>query len=525
MNPAHYAQLFKLAGPEALVTLAALAVLLVDLTVMRGAPARARRGIAVLLTVVGSFAAGLYLGQVPVQDVTWGGLFAVDRMTQLVKGVLLGLAVLTALLSWEADYTDHVGEHFALLLLATVGLMVMASAADLVTVFLGLELTGLSLYPLVALNKAAPRATEAALKYFFFGALAAAVTLFGFSFLYGLTGSTNLAEIAAALRGRGFDPLLALAVVFSLVGFGFKVAAVPFHLWAPDAYQGAPTPVAAFIASGSKLAGFFLLGRFVALGLPETAGGTRAELFTPGWVPVVGVLALTSMLVGNLAALAQRDLKRLLAYSAIAHAGYLLLAVLALNGAANRPAALAALVYYASTYALAGLGAFAAAGHVERRAGDAALDRLPGLGRSAPWLAAGLAVFLLSLAGLPPLAGFPAKFYVFAAALHTPHADAVPLGLVVVALLLSPVGFYYYLRVLKLAWVVEPGQAGAGAREGNGNLPGEAASSAAPAAQAGKSFTVETAVAALAATGVLALGLFPQWLLGPLQEAIRRAGW
>lgn len=513
MNNASYAQLFKLAGPEVLITLAALAVLLVDLTVMRGAPARARRSLAVLLTGVGGFAAGLYLVRVPLQAVSWGGLWAVDPLTQLVKLGLVGLAVLTAMLSLEADYTDHVGEHFALLLLATVGLMVMAGAADLVLVFLGLELTGLSLYPLVALNKASPRATEAALKYFFFGALAAAVTLFGFSFLYGLSGTTNLAGIAAALRGRAFDPLLALAVVFSLVGFGFKVAAVPFHLWAPDAYQGAPTPVAAFIASGSKLAGFFLLGRFVALALPESGHAGRAALFTPGWVPAVAVLALASMVLGNLAALAQRDLKRLLAYSAIAHAGYLLLAVLALNGAANRPAALAALVYYAGTYALAGLGAFAVAGHVERHAGAAALGDLIGLGRRAPWLAGGLAVFLLSLAGLPPLAGFPAKFSVFAAVLNTPHAGAAPLGLVAAALLLSPVGFYYYLRVLKLAFVTESEKRPA-VPAAPGNSPRDG----------GNRFGVETAVALLAAAGVLLLGLFPQWLLGPLQTAIRAAG-
>ncbi len=510
MNTTQFLELLKLAGPEVLVTLTALAALLVDLMVMHGAPLRARRGIATLLTVVGCVAAGFYLVHVPVRAAGVGGLFAVDALTQLVKLGLVGLTALTAALSFEADYTDHVGEHFALLLLATVGLMVMASAADLVMVFLGLELAGLSLYPLVALNKASPRATEAALKYFFFGALAAAFTLFGFSFLYGLTGTTHLAGIATALRDRGPDPLLAVAVGMSLVGFGFKVAAVPFHLWAPDAYQGAPTPVAALIASGAKLAGFFLLGRFVALSLPEAPGPSAAGA-TAGWVPVVAALALASMVAGNLAALAQRDFKRLLAYSAVAHAGYLLLAVLALRTASDRPAALAALVYYAFTYALAGLGAFAAAAHLERRTGQAALDGLIGLGRQAPWLAAGVAVFLLSLAGLPPLAGFPAKFYVFAAALEPGPAAGTSFWLVVVALGLSPVGFYYYLRVLKLAWV---------AAENATPAPASPEGDRAPAGRA-----LETAVALVAAAGVVWLGVFPEWLLGPLRAAIQQAGW
>lgn len=510
MSTAQFLEFLKLAGPEAFIALSALAVLLVDLTVMHGAPSRARRGIAALLTGVGCMAAGLYLVQVPVQGAVVGGLFAVDPLTQLVKLGLVGLTVLTAALSFETDYTEHVGEHFALLLLATVGLMVMASAADLVMVFLGLELTGLSLYPMVALNKAARRATEAALKYFFFGAMAAAFTLFGFSFLYGLTGTTNLAGIATALGERGMDPLLAVGMGCSLVGFGFKVAAVPFHLWAPDAYQGAPTPVAALIASGSKLAGFFLLGRFVVLALPSSAeAGTTAVL--PGWVPVLAALALASMVVGNLAALAQRDFKRLLAYSAVAHAGYLLLAVLALSGAMPRTAAFAALVYYAIMYALAGLGAFATVGHLERSAGDAALDRLIGLGRRAPWVAGTLAVFLLSLAGLPPLAGFPAKFYVFAVALESGAVMGVSFWVVVAALVLSPVGFYYYLRALKLAYVVA-----------ESSVEALAAAGGAPA-QAAR--PVETGVAVLTAAGVLLLGIFPEWLLGPLQTAIHQAGW
>ncbi len=524
MSTAQFVAWLKLAGPEVWITAAALAVLLVDLTAMRGAPARARRGIAVLVSLVGCCGASLYLVQVPVQAVAAGGLFAVDPLTQLVKLGLVGLTALTAALSFEADHTEHVGEHLALLLLATVGLMIMTSAADLVMVFLGLELAGLSLYPLVALNKASPRATEAALKYFFIGATAAAFTLMGFSFLYGLTGTTNLAGIAAALHGRAPDPLLALALGLSLVGFGFKAAAVPFHLWAPDAYQGAPTPVAALIASGSKLAGFFLLGRFVVMAMPE-ASHTAAPAGGPDWTRVVAALALASMVVGNLAALAQRDFRRLLAYSAVAHAGYLLLAVLALGGAADRTAALAALVYYAFTYALAGLGAFAAAAHLERRHGDSGLDGLIGLGQRAPWLAGGLAVFLLSLAGLPPLAGFPAKFYVFAAALEAGAGARLPFWLVTTALALSPVGFYYYLRVLKQVYVATA--------DGAATPATGAETSREPAAGGKLSLDtpdravspVETGVALLAAAGVLALGVFPEWLLGPLQAAIRQAGW
>jgi NADH-quinone oxidoreductase subunit N len=502
MNAVSYLHLLKLAGPETLVVLAALVALLMDLTVMRGLPGRFRRRIAALISGVGCVAAGLYLAQVSIHGTAFGGMFTVDPLTQFVKLVLVALTLLTAVLSLEADYTDHVGEHFALLLLATSGMMFMVSAADLLMVFLALELSSLSLYSLAALNKASERSAEAALKYFLFGALAAAFTLFGFSFLYGLTGATHLAEVAAGLRGRGFDPLLAVATVLTLVGFGFKVAAVPFHLWAPDAYQGAPTPAAALIASGSKVAGFFLLGRFVVLALPDTAGQAAVKTFTAGWVPAVAVLALASMIVGNLAALAQRDLKRLLAYSAIAHAGYLLLAVLALAGAASRADAFAALVYYAGTCALGSVGAFAAAGFLERTRGDAAIAGLAGAGRATPVIAAGLVVFMLSLAGLPPLAGFPAKFYVFAAALHAGPAPAAPFWLVAAGLALSPVGLYYYLLVLKQACVVE---APSGPPTRRPAWP-------------------ETLVVTVAAGGVLGLGVFPQLFLGPLMRAIQSAG-
>ena len=522
MNGTGYLHLLKLAAPEALVVLAALGALFVDVGVMREQGRRTRRLLGAAIATLGAFAAGLGLLNLHAYGTAMGGMFATDPLTQWTKVVVLALTGLTAILSVETDFTEHVGEYFALLLLATTGLMFMVSATDVLMVFLSLELTSLSLYSLAALNKASPRSAEAALKYFFFGALAAAFALYGFSLLYGIAGTTNLAGIAASVRGRGFDPLLAAAMLMVIVGFGFKVAAVPFHLWAPDAYQGAPTPAAALIASGSKVASFFLLGKVLTLALPENAGRAALGHFGAGWMPVLAVLALASMLLGNLAALAQHSLKRLLAYSAIAHAGTMLLGVLALAGAANRAEAYAALLFYAATYGLTTVGAFGVAAVAERLGegdGIAGLTEvhpedfvapvsasgctgLAGLARRSPWLAACLLVMMLSLAGLPPFAGFPAKFYVFAAALKVDATNLDLLWLAVVGLALSPVALYYYLKVLKQAYMVAP----------NGTE------------MRWKLRWPEALAIGLAAAGVLILGIAPGLLLDSLSEAIRAAG-
>lgn len=501
-----YLSVLRLLGPETCVVLAMLGVLLLDLTVLRGQPAQVRRWLAVGVAVVGCLAAAIFILNVPVAGRLPGGMLAVDSLTQWVKLVLLVLAILTAVLSAENDYTGHIGEHFALLLLATTGMMLMVGAEDLLMIFLALELTSLSLYALVALRKESAASAEAALKYFFFGAMAAAFALFGFSLLYGMTGSTGLAGIAAGLRGKGFDPLFGLALLMALVGFGFKVAAVPFHLWAPDAYQGAPTPAAALIASGSKVASFVLLAKVLVLAFPEQAGDASLARFRAGWLPVLASLALASMVLGNLAALVQRSLKRLLAYSAVAHAGYMLLGLLGVAEAANRTAALAALVFYAATYGLTAVGAFAVAGIVERTPGGDELGGFTGLGRRMPWLAACLAILMLSLAGMPPFAGFVGKFYLFTVALGVGGASWMLLWLVAAGLALSPVGLYYYLKVLKQAYVIRP-------------TPGSDASEVSES----KPAITELVVAGAAGTGVLLLGLFPEWLLGPLREAFRAA--
>src|SRR5206468_1763798 len=271
----------------------------------------------------------------------------VDPLTQLVKQALLVLTVATGLVSLDSRFTDHVGEYFALLLLATVGMMFLVSSENLLMIFISLELTSLSLYVLTAFNKRNPRSAEAALKYFLFGGMAAAFTLFGLSLLYGLSGSIELRPIAAALKGKGLDPLLAAAIVMTVIGLGFKVAAVPFHVWAPDAYEGAPTPSAALIASGSKLASFFVFAKVLILGFAGIEGSGAWRDYLTGWVPAVAAVSLVSMMLGNFAAIVQTSVKRLLAYSAIAHAGYMLIGFLSYSGQS-----FVSITYYAITYGL-----------------------------------------------------------------------------------------------------------------------------------------------------------------------------
>jgi NADH-quinone oxidoreductase subunit N len=373
-----------------------------------------------------------------------------------VKICLLALTIFTVLISIESNFTTHVGEYLALILFATVGMMFLVSAEDVLMVFVALELTSLSLYILTAFNKHNLKSAEAALKYFLFGGMAAAFTLFGLSLIYGLSGSTNLHQIAAALAGKGLDPLLIIAIVMTVIGFGFKVAAVPFHLWSPDAYEGAPTPSAAFIASGSKLASFFIFAKIMLLGFAGAEGSGAWRHFAAGWTPVIAVVAVLSMILGNLAAIVQSSVKRLLAYSAIAHAGYMLLGVMA-NGYEIFPA----LIFYAATYGLTTIGAFGVVAVVESGAGDDKLASFAGLSKRAPVVSFCMMIFLLSLAGIPPLAGFFGKFYLFAAVVKG-GANLGQLWLVILAIAMSAVSFYYYLKVLKQIYVVDAPE-GAGA--------------------------------------------------------------
>jgi NADH-quinone oxidoreductase subunit N len=490
-----YFAILRMAAPETILVVAALAVLAVDLLVLPQARLQDRFMMTGAFAGFGCLGAMAWILNLQDQGSVLHGMLTSDPFVVVVKVTILVLAILTLLLSMNAQFTTHVGEYLALLLLATVGMLFMVSSEELLTIFVALELTSLSLYILTAFNKRSLKSAEAALKYFLFGGMAAAFTLFGISLIYGLTGSTYLRQIAEALRGQPLSPLLVLAIVMTVVGFGFKVAAAPFHLWAPDAYQGAPTPSAALIASGSKVASFFLFAKILIIGFAGQEGSGAWHHFNSGWVPALAVVAAASIILGNLAAIAQSSVKRLLAYSAIAHAGYAMLAV------AAGQSGITSLIYYIVTYSLTVLGAFGVVHVVEQHAGDAKLADFVGLSRRAPLLSICMMVFMLSLAGIPPLAGFFGKFYVFTAAMGTAPSLGL-LWLVVLAIGMSAVSLYYYLQVLKQIYVAE--------------APANVVPLRTP-------LFSQLALVALA-LGVCVLGCAPDLLLGRLTNALHVAG-
>jgi NADH-quinone oxidoreductase subunit N len=498
---ASYLELLILAAPETIVVLAALAVLVADLTTLRELEVRFRFIIGAMIACFGCVASVAWMLLMPVMSGHgnfMAGMLVVDPLTQFVKIALLALTIFTLLLSVESDFTAHVGEYLALILLATVGMMFLVGAEDILMIFISLELTSLSLYILTAFNKRDVKSAEAGLKYFLFGGMSAALTLFGLSLLYGLSGATNLVQIAAAIKGPTLDPLLAVAMVMTVIGFGFKVAAVPFHLWAPDAYQGAPTPSAAFIASGSKVASFFIFAKVMMLGFHGAEGSGAWHAYVPGWAPVVAVVAALSMVLGNLAAIVQSSVRRLIAYSAIAHAGYMLLGVLS-----HDPQSLASLIYYAVTYGLTTLGAFGVVAVVEQGAGGEKLSDFAGLSRRAPMLSLCMFVFMLSLAGIPPLAGFFGKFYIFTMAVSSNAPNLGLLWLVILAIAMSTVSLYYYLQVLKQIYVAD--------------MPASAETLKVP--------VISQVVLCVLAWAVIFFGCAPNLLLAWLQEAIRVSGY
>ena len=450
MNIVSYSDLLRFTLPEIVVVVAGLLLLTLDLTVLRQSSREKRLGIAALIACAGCVLAAHMLTHAVPQYSLPDSMFVVTPLTRMVQVALLAFTILTVLLSTSTRITGNIGEYLALILFATVAMMFLVATQNLLLIFVALEFLSLSLYILTGFDKRSRDSAEAALKYFLFGGMSAGFLLFGMSLLYGLSGSIELPKIAAAVSGPALDPLLLVAIVMVAIGFGFKVAAAPFHLWAPDAYQGAPTVSAGFIASSSKVASFFVFGQVVGLGLATAAGYGAFHAYQPGWVPVLCVIAALSMIVGNVAAIAQTSVRRLLAYSAIGHAGYMLLGLIA-----HSPRGTGALLYYVITYALAALGAFGVLGALDHPSeGVDRIADLAGLYRRAPGLSLCLLVFLLSLAGIPPLAGFFGKFYIFTAVLESePHLGL--LWLVLLAVVMSAVSLYYYLRVLKQVYVAD----------------------------------------------------------------------
>jgi NADH-quinone oxidoreductase subunit N len=453
-----YAALFNALQPETHLVLGVLLVLGFDLFWARHQPAN-RHHVALTLGLLALALAAWKTISLGAVGPAFGGALMIDTLTVATRVGVIALAGLALCLLPPSARLRHPAEFVAILLCATTGFTLMAAANQLLIVFLAVELASLSLYVLAGFDKTRPESAEAALKYFLFGGMSAAFLLFGFSLLYGLTGSIKLDLIGQQLSMQGPSPLLLVALLMVLVAFGFKAAAAPFHLWAPDVYEGAPAPAAALIASASKLAGLVVFTRLLWPGLGAAVGTVAHVPITVGWGPVVALIAGASLLVGNIGALAQTNVRRLLAYSAIAHAGALLLGVIAAGRVGP-----AALFYYAATYGVATVGAFGVLSVLEATGPAQQLTDLAGLHKRSPLLAGCLAVFVLSLAGIPPLAGFFGKFAVFAAVLRL-GGLAGPVGwLAIAAIALSAVALYYYLLILKQALVAKPAADAAAAK-------------------------------------------------------------
>jgi NADH-quinone oxidoreductase subunit N len=388
--------------------------------------------VGLLMTAISAFAKN------PIPAFSFTDSYVVDHLSIFFICIFTLSSALTILLSKEYNDREGIkaGEYYALILLCTVGMIVLASATDMIMIFLGIEIVSICLYVLAGIKRDDSASNEAALKYFLLGAFATGFLLYGMTLVYGSTGSTNLFKIAEFVRtdGAQSNPLLLMGIVLLIIGFGFKVAAVPFHMWAPDVYQGSPTPVTAFMAVGPKAAAFAAFFRVFSEAIPEMA---------PSWEMLLCVVAVLSMFVGNLGAITQTNIKRMLAFSSISHAGYLLVAVISKSSLAG-----SGLLFYMLSYAFTTFGAF---GMGRKGEENLEIENYSGLAYKHPLLALSMTVFLLSLGGLPPFAGFVAKFYIFSAAIEEGFVT-----LVIIAVLNSAISFYYYLKVVVFMYMKEP---------------------------------------------------------------------
>ncbi|TDK36965.1 NADH-quinone oxidoreductase subunit NuoN [Rhizobium deserti] len=425
----------QLSMPEIILAVGALALLMIGVFTGEKS-ALLITGLAVVLIAV----AGVWLFFFTGEGQAFGGAFLLDPFARFMKGLALAGSIVAMVMTFgqaRAHQLDRF-EFPVLLVIATLGMMVLISANDLIAFYLGLELMSLSLYVVAAFNRDSVRSTEAGLKYFVLGALSSGMMLYGMSLVYGFTGNTGFDEIAAVLSSETRGMGLVFGMVFVLAGACFKISAVPFHMWTPDVYEGAPTPVTAFFAAGPKVAAMAILVRIVS------------EAFMPiiaDWRQIIVFVAIASMLLGSFAAIGQRNIKRLMAYSSIGHMGFALVGL-----AAGTETGISGVVLYMTIYMVMTLGTFACIMAMRRPEGGFVenVDDLAGLSSTKPFMALVLTALMFSMAGIPPLAGFFAKYFVFLAAI-----EAKLYALAVIGVLSSVVGAYYYLRIVKLMWFDE----------------------------------------------------------------------
>ncbi len=420
-------------GPLVAIVAGALVVMLLEAFLKP--KHRERTGIAAVIFLLASAAFSVRAWGLDASF--FGGLLVFDRLALVLTLALAAAGTLIVLMSlnYAAKQDIRHGESNSLLLMAIAGGVIMVSSPSLLVIFLGLETLSVSSYAMAGLKREDGKSTEAAVKYFLTGSFASAFLVFGLALLYGASGSLDIRELATS--GTAFGPAMKAGLALVVAGFGFKIALVPFHMWAPDVYEGAPTPITAFFAVGPKIAGFAVVYRL--LSPPGTDSGSR-----PAVLFALSAIAVLTMVLANLAAVRQKNLKRLLAYSSIAHSGYILLAVLARD--------VSSLAFYLVVYLLMTVGAFASlAAMTKGRTEYQDIEDFAGIGTRYPWLAGFFSVFLFSLAGFPPTAGFLAKFYVFAAAVRQGHT-----ALVVVAVLASLVSVYYYLKIVVVMYMRDP---------------------------------------------------------------------
>lgn len=427
---------FSLLTIEIATALLALGVLVIGLLI----PKEQRFGLGYLVTIGLTGILALSFGFYGINTNIFDGMYYVDDYSIFFKQLFLAAAVLVSLSAtmYVKKIGANYGEFFVMMVFATLGMMVLSSAGDFVTLYLGLETMTITFYILTGYKKDDSKSVEAGVKYLILGALSSAVLLYGLSLVYGLTGTTVIAEVAPKLKDFGsMPPALLVGLVFLIAGFGFKISAVPFQMWSPDVYEGAPTPVTAFLAVGSKAAAFAILVRVFFIALPA---------YDVQWKLLFAALAALTIVVGNLVAIPQTNIKRMLAYSSIAQAGYIMTGVVAANVAGVK-----GIAFYAMLYVFATMGAFIVVMTFSANTGSDEIKDYAGLAQRSPLMASVLTLSFLSMAGIPPLAGFAGKFYLFSAIVSQGY-----LWLVIVGLLMSMASVYYYLSVVKVMFMADP---------------------------------------------------------------------